>query len=298
MKRITSVGPHRAAASTLVGAVVLAISFGSIGQASASDMELDACGGVLLQASASCEVFPTETCTTECEPVAFEEVCAFRLTSSCEGSCTAEAAVDCQSGCETSCVPTCTTESVDQPPNCMGLCMSDCQQDCTATCADSTEPHCRSSCAHTCSRDCHAQCEGETETECAPVCTTACSGSCEARASIGCQVSCQSEAFATCETEVVEECETNCETTGGGIFCDGQFLATEDLQACADQLEAEMDISVDLSATFHAEAEADGKGTFGCSIDPQRGHRSSTLLGSIGGLLLVACVARILRRRG
>ena len=285
---------HTAGRLALAGAVALSMSLGTVGTASASDLELEACGGVLLQASASCEVLPTETCTMQCEPVAVEETCAYRLTSSCEGGCTAVAEVDCQSGCETSCVPTCTTESEDQPPNCMGLCMSDCQQDCTETCADSSEPHCRSSCAHVCSRDCRDQCDGDTETECEPVCLTACSGSCEARASIDCQVSCQSETFVTCETEVVQECETNCETTGGGIFCDGQFLATEDLQACADQLQAEMDIHVDLSITAHA--EANGKGRFGCSIDPQGGHRSASLLGWIG-LALGLCARRIVRRR-
>jgi hypothetical protein len=105
-------------------------------------------------------------------------------------------------------------------------------------------------------------------------------------------VSCQSDSFATCETEVVEECRTHCETTGGGIFCDGQFLATGNLEACAAELESEMDIHVDLSVTAQAEANVEGRGV-GCSVDPA-GGRTASLHGLLG-LLLAVCVWRTTR---
>jgi MYXO-CTERM domain-containing protein len=52
--------------------------------------------------------------------------------------------------------------------------------------------------------------------------------------------------FADCETEKVEECTTECEQTGAALFCDGQYITYEDLDACAGEIEAEFEISVDL----------------------------------------------------
>jgi hypothetical protein len=289
-------GPKRIPRGVLAAATTLAISLGAIGRASAQDIELEECGGVLLQAAASCRVLATSSCQTECEPVAVEEVCAYRLTTTCEPSCTATADVTCTAGCQTTCVPECTAATAeDQPPNCMGLCMSDCQQDCTATCADSGQGHCRASCAHTCSRDCHDQCAAEPPPVCEDTCQTACSGSCEARANIDCQVSCQSEQFATCETNVVEECHTDCETTGGGIFCDGQFLATEDLEACADELAAVMDIHVDLSVTAKIDADVQGRGIFDCSALPPGSGGGSPAAGVVFLALFLARAARVRR---
>jgi len=279
---------------TLASAAALWMTLAYAGHSEAQYDELDACGGLLLQAAATCEVFATETCTNECVPVAMEETCAYRLTTSCEGSCNAAAAVDCQNACETTCVPSCTSAPVEQPPNCMGLCMSDCQQDCNATCANSTEPHCRASCAHTCSRDCRAECDTTTTTDCTPLCTTACGGSCTGRAAIDCQVSCQSMAFATCETQAVQECMTRCDSTGGGIFCNGQFCSTSSLQACANQLQSELNVSVDLSAVGHIEGQANSNGM--CTIGLRNGPGSVTPFGVIG-LIFGLAIARSLKRR-
>src|SRR5687767_6076126 len=121
MGRSNLAGYRTTSALALAAAAVVTISLGAAGEAHATDTELDSCGGVLLEGSASCEVLPTETCTTECNPVACEEVCAYRLTTTCEEECQAEAEVDCQPECETTCVDSCTTTVVDdQPPNCMG----------------------------------------------------------------------------------------------------------------------------------------------------------------------------------
>lgn len=125
------------------------------------------------------------------------------------------------------------------------------------------------------------------------MCTTACAGSCAASATIDCQVSCQSASFATCETEVVEECKTYCATTGGGIFCDGQCLTTGDLGACADQLRSELDVTVDLSVTAHAEATADAN----CSVSRGSGRQNLTALALIG-LLVGLRALRVVKRRG
>jgi MYXO-CTERM domain-containing protein len=79
------------------------------------------------------------------------------------------------------------------------------------------------------------------------LCESACSGSCTGKANLECQVDCQSSQFVTCKEEVITECNEECETTGAAIFCDGQFLATGgDLQACANELDAEFSISIDV----------------------------------------------------
>lgn len=247
----------------------------TLGVATPARASLEACGGVYLDASAaaSCEVVPTETCTSKCEPVAVELVCAARLTTQCTGSCTAAADASCTSTCKESCVPECSSNP-SQPPNCMGLCMSNCQQDCNVKCADASGGECRSSCAQCCSVDCHSQCDKAPEPACEPVCAVACSGACDGKANIDCQISCQSGLYASCKSEEVQVCKNECTTTGAAIFCNGQFLATAgNLQACADQLKAEFNVTLDVSAAASGSCDngacqgvADAKGALGCSV--------------------------------
>ncbi len=259
METIASVKHHTLAAVTVAGALLLSLGFAR----EASAHHLEACGGVWVEIVTACEVVRAESCMERCTPVSVEEVCASRLTTTCGQSCTAEADLSCRSGCETTCGTACTAEEIVEPPNCMGLCMSDCQQDCTVACAiDPESSHCRSSCAHICGDACHEKCDPAPVAECDTMCDSACWGSCEASANTECQISCQTERFTTCETEVVEECRSECQATGAAIFCDGQFLAADDLQACADELLEELDIRVDVS--FGVDAEVDGD--FGCSV--------------------------------
>jgi MYXO-CTERM domain-containing protein len=262
---------------------------------------LEACGGVYLEAeaAASCEFVWTEECVERCEPAATEKVCASRLTTTCEADCTLSADAACVTTCDESCVPSCTSES--EPPNCMGLCMSDCQQDCTTACAASDdEGKCRSSCAQVCSNGCHDECDGEPATECTPLCETACTGSCDGRANLGCQVACQSDLYTECEDVVVQECRDECETSGGAIFCDGQFLATgSDPVPCAEELRdafgAEVDVSVE--AAVEGDADVDDDGAEGWA----RGLLSCTTTGAPAdaalGMIALAGLAVARRRR-
>jgi hypothetical protein len=222
---------------------------------------LEACGGVFFEALAegSCEVLTTEQCTTQCEPVATQKVCASRLFHECEGSCSLEASVECHAGCEETCVVDCETVAADQPPNCMGLCMSDCQMDATAMCeGDSDHGACRASAAQCCSEHCHAECDAEAETTCEPLCETACWGACDGGANLSCQIDCQAQQFTQCETTVVEECNQQCETNGLAIFCEGQFLATGgDLRACADELAEKFSIELDIDIDVDIDPDVD-----------------------------------------
>jgi hypothetical protein len=292
MKPTQRMKPSRAAIAIVAATAALSLSVAALPEARAN--HLVACGGVLLDATASCVVLATDACTAECAPVAVENVCAYRLTSTCESTCVSDADPVCRTDCDTTCVPECTANATE-PPNCMGLCMSDCQQDCTSTCAlDPGEEHCRASCAHVCSNDCHEKCDAEPATTCDPVCTTACWGSCEGQANMDCQVTCQDERFVSCESDVVAECRADCDAAGGGIFCDGQFLATSDLQACADALLSELAISVDLSVTAQADADVQGHGVFSCATVPGRVPASPWPAAVL--LLAGAGVLRVLRR--
>lgn len=266
----------------------------TLGVATQARANLDACGGMYLDAAAaaSCEVVPTEKCTQKCEPVAGEKVCAARLTTMCASSCTLTAEVSCLATCEESCVPDCT-----QTPDCMGLCMSDCSADCSAKCADHDDvSECESSCTQCCSVDCDAQCKtAPPAPACEPVCGLACTGSCVGKANIDCQVDCQSTFYTACKTEVVEECKTECKNTGAAIFCDGQFLATAgDLEACANELASELDVHLDVDIEASASCdddgckgrvEADAAGGFFCAATPGQDTRGAGVAGGLMALL-------------
>ena len=253
-------GPRRQA-KALRTAALLCGAAACLMSSSPAHANLEECGGVFIFAEAQCEFQPTEECMTDCMAVAVETSCAAQIYVDCEGGCTASATTD----CETSCSDVCTTDCVQQeaateePPNCMGLCMSDCQQTCTDTCADAEKKGpCRSCCAHTCGDKCEALCKEEPDAavaECTPTCTNVCTGSCTAQANVQCQIDCQTKVYAQCETETVERCETQCKTTGGAIFCDGQFLNATDINACAEELASSVDIHVDIEVAVEAKVD-------------------------------------------
>jgi MYXO-CTERM domain-containing protein len=121
-----------------------------------------------------------------------------------------------------------------------------------------------------------------------------------------CQVACQTDIYTQCETEMVEKCETDCMTTGGAIFCEGQFLSAGDINSCADELASEIDIHVDVELDVDAavsvntgggdDDDGDGKGggdsVISCSVaDAGAGT------GSLGGALSMLGLAGVLYRR-
>jgi hypothetical protein len=278
-----------APAAALGGALVILLGFA--GEARAG--YLAACGDVWVDAFASCEILPTETCTTECMPVAVETVCAARLETTCEGSCTATADTLCRTDCETTCEPVCTAALPEGPPNCMGMCVSGCSADCAAACGPGSPVHCRSSCEQCCASNCRDECTPEPAPACDTTCVSSCFGTCEGRAKMDCQITCQDSAFSSCETTVVNECTNECETTGGAIFCDGQFMAAADLQACADELNTAFGFGLDVEASLHAEATVDTNSGFHCAL-----VRAGGGAGVPVGLIVLAglCAWRATRR--
>lgn len=258
--------------------------------------DLEACGGLWLFGEQDCKFVPTETCTTSCEPVAMEESCAARLSIDCDTSCTATAEAGCTETCQTDCSTDCDVQQASAtPPNSMGLCVSSCQQECNTTC-DGVGAHgeCRSTCAQNCGEKCdRAKCrDDDDDVECTPKCETSCQGSCWARASSECQISCQAEQYTVCKTELVDRCHEECEQTGGAIFCSGQFMNATDVQACADEIEAEFSIHVEVM--LKVEAEADGDGVLGCNLGSCSVDRTGQ---GLGALLLTLGALGVSRRR-
>jgi len=215
---------------------------------------LKACGGIFVDADASCEYRETEQCKTTCTTEAVQTSCVARIYTSCEGGCTATASAS----CETSCGQVCTNDCVaptpqPEPPSCYDLCLADC----SGNCADGGGPN--TCCGHGCKYRCEEKCENApppppapTVETCTPTCTSACSGSCTAQANVECQTECQTSEITECETELVETCETECEDNGGAIFCDGQFVNAANKKSCADELNAKFDFDIDVKGSVKA----------------------------------------------
>jgi site-specific recombinase XerC len=90
---------------------------------------------------------------------------------------------------------------------------------------------------------------------------------------------------------MVEQCQTNCQTTGGALFCNGQFVSTHDIDACAAELAQEIDVHVDLE--IDADVDVDIVGD--CAVaNVGGGNGPASLAGSISSL--IALVAWLRRR--
>jgi MYXO-CTERM domain-containing protein len=261
------------------------------GQASAT--QLESCGDVFVSADAACEFRPTEECETSCETVAMETSCAAELYASCESSCTNEASTTCTQECGEVCVTECEPAQTNEPKSSRGMCMSNCQQDCNDHCAEG-DGRCRAACAHNCSKKCGRNCrDDDQEVECTPKCNTVCTDKCTATESRDCLVECESKSFERCETTLVERCNTKCETTGGAIFCDGQFLHAENWDNCAAEISGELSIDIDVHVEADIDVDGDGDAEVGCSMGGTPGKGSPLALGVMG----VALAGYFVRRR-
>jgi MYXO-CTERM domain-containing protein len=106
---------------------------------------------------------------------------------------------------------------------------------------------------------------------------------------------------------MVEQCDTDCQTTGGAIFCDGQFLNVTNVNDCAAQLAAEINVNVDVQVAARARVStttttpSDSKKTtafFDCAVVPS-GVPGSRGAGSSGLIALgaIAALGAMRRRR-
>lgn len=187
-----------------------------------------ACGNLDLVAQGNCKLEVEGGCTAKCEPIAFE--------AECDGECHATASVDCTASCNVGCEAECDLD----PPSfeCSAGCSVDCNAECEAGCdASADKVHCKAKCSGKCSASCDASCEGKPGTlDCKAKCEASCSGSCEVKADVGCDV--------TCEAKLQGGCEAACETPRGALYCDGQFIAVPDMEACLAAL-LKLEVTVD-----------------------------------------------------
>ena len=265
---------------------------------------LDKCGGIFLTASSSCVFKPTQDCQTTCATTSVEQVCSATTYSMCSSGCTTTDTTSCMTTHSDSCSKECATIATESSHDvCVSECSSNCTSDATAKgdFGGNTD-----ACGKSCSHDCDSQCDSCSTTDQMTDCTTKCmsivQSECLEEVNRDCVLSCQTDNYTSCQTNTVNTCNTSCTDKGGAIFCDGQFLQADDLQACADQLAAEFSFNIDV--TVHATVNGNGsvtttnsdgsKTTTKCSYGPAPRHANGMIFGALAALGIV--VARRRRR--
>lgn len=214
--------------------------------------ELDACGDFFFDpgGDVSCEVVVSGGCDVACEPISFEVECAAELYVGCEGGCDVEIDAGCSVDCEAGCEASCSGGEFD----CQASCEGNCSADCDARCASGEAGgECRASCQANCSGSCSASCDVEAP-DCMAECSASCQGECHAEANAECQIDCQAEGYIDCKADLQGGCEVACESPEGAVFCDGQWINTDDFDACIEAIQEAFDIEVE----GYAEASCDG----------------------------------------
>lgn len=274
----------------LLGALALAVPFFSTGEAQAA-ASLSACGNVFVAGEAQCELQVEGGCTAMCEPVSFQASCAAQLKAECDGQCTASADVDCQADCSADCSGRCDVDPGSF--NCEADCQGECAADCSGRCsADSDSAECEASCKATCSGTCNARCSGTPPSaDCSAKCEASCSGHCEAEANVDCQIECQADGFVDCEAELQGGCEAQCSRPEGAMFCDGQFVNSDNLDDCIAALKSYLNIMVEGSASCEGNT-CMAEGSVACSCTAANDEAPA-----LAGLLGLGVIAATRRRR-
>jgi hypothetical protein len=236
----------RRIARLLVASVAVASTFAITQTARAESLE--ACGDFFFDpvGDVECTVEVEGGCEAACTPVSVEVECAADLQIGCQGGCDVDIEVGCDVDCEADCNIDCDPGTFD----CGVECSAGCEADCDAQCNDS---ECSASCSANCSASCSASCEASPPT-CEGGCQAKCEGQCKAEASASCQIDCQAEGYIDCKADLQGGCEVACQEPKGAVFCDGQWVNTDDLDSCVDAIIARFDIEV----TGYAEADCSG----------------------------------------
>lgn len=236
------------------------------------------CGKFDFSNGIDCRIEVHGGCQSQCTPLHFE--------AACSGECSATANVSCTADCNASCNAECKPAEL----NCEASCGAECQSRCNAACEVGD---CEASCDATCNADCGASCAG-TGPSCEAHCQASCDGACTAEANINCDVDCYADLQGGCEVQ--------CEEPSGALFCNGQYVAAGDVDACIAYLEENWNAQVDASA--RGEVTCDLNGCAGTG-DAQIGWCSVSNAGAFNGhagagALAAAAVAAgtMLRRRG
>ncbi len=258
---------------------------------SAQARGLDACGDFLFDplGDVECSVEFEGGCTAHCEPLSFELQCASTLYLDCQAECDVDIDVGCTADCEAGCMTECSGGGFDCEAHCGAGCSAECDSYC-----DPGDNECHSSCSATCSAECGASCSVELP-DCETSCHASCEGECHASANIDCQVGCQAGGYIDCEASLQGGCEVACQSPSGAIFCDGQWINTDDLDSCVDAIVDAFSIEV----TGYADASCSGntcKAEAGCTATCAAAPSTpATDLGFAG--LSAAAVSVVIARR-
>ncbi|MBK6514598.1 MAG: hypothetical protein IPM79_32895 [Polyangiaceae bacterium] len=282
-------------ARLLFATLSLGATFAITEQAQAAD--LSSCGDFFFDpgGDVQCEVKLDVDCDASCEPLAFEVECAAELYLGCEGGCDLDIDVECTLDCEAGCNVDCEGGEFDCRAYCEGGCFADCESRCTG---DANETQCRSSCEAGCNVECGASCEVELP-DCEASCQASCEGGCQASANADCQIECQADGYIDCEAELQGGCEIACETPEGALFCDGQWINTDDLESCADAIIESFDIEIDGYARADCEGNtctAEAGCTTKCATAAPSTHDSTFGMMALGVATLGLAAARRRRR--
>ena len=265
---------------------------------------LDKCGGVFLSADSKCEFKPIQDCMTTCATTSVEQACAVKTETMCSSGCTTSDTTTCVMTHSDTCSKECDTITTKSSHE---VCTTECTDNCTADAVkkkdfDGDMDKCHHNCAQDCDTSCEKCSETDQDTDCMTKCMSVVENECTEEVNRDCVLSCQTDNYTSCETETVNTCTTSCHDKGGALFCDGQFIDADDLQACADQLAAEFSFNIDVTA--HATVNGNGtvtttnsngtKTTTKCSFSPPTSGRSGMALGALA--VLGIAVARRRRR--
>lgn len=264
---------------------------------------IEACGNINLSAGAQCEFKTSGGCEAACTPVNFELACAGRGSLECRGQCGLDATVECTTDCQGSCEAQCDVNpgAFDCAAACETDCSAGCSGDCAAKCsADANSAECEASCQTSCEASCSTECDAECEVvppsaDCQAQCNGCCGGSCNAEVNFDCQVDCQADLQVACEADLQGGCEVQCSQPQGALFCDGQYVAFDNVTACLEALAAELNIEVSGSASCEGNScMAEGSISCGATVDPENSWAG--LMALFMGLGLAGTMSRRRRR--
>lgn len=220
------------------------------------------CGGIELASISSCAL--ESGCQDQCGPST--------LVAACNGRCDEEPDLGCTSGAESFCTPKCPEGGAGGAGGTGGAGGSAEPFDCFETC--NTECLRRVGCGVGDGGDCEAlvaNCDVLCRNSCLDNVEANCQTQCEAGYTLGCTVQVQRACLVACSEELDSACREDCSQEDGALFCDGQYIAADNLPACNRYLSRTYGVtffidapqSVDLSCAIAAPGQADPVGLFG-----------------------------------
>src|SRR5262245_20664445 len=197
-----------------------------VGAASAARADTP-CGDFDFSQGISCKIEVEASCSAGCTPLKRE--------AGCSGGCSASASTACVNDCGTQCIATCDPEALD----CFAGCHAECDQPAIDTC-QTKQPG--ADCVSAAKAQCDVHCEDACQvpdSSCQEHCNKCCTGSCTTQVNFDCDFAC----FAKLEGS----CNVQCDDPKGALFCNGQYVAASDVDACIQYL-ATQGVDVDVSA--------------------------------------------------